>query len=70
MERKKRYLILELNQSMTDQEEKRFKEWIADGLSDMKRASNNAVLTIPKLALRTEFKNDSDIVMIHNKIIS
>ena len=68
-EKKRRFITLELDPNMTDQGEARFKEWIADGINDMRYASDNAVLTIPKLALWIEPRGKSDIQVIKKKLV-
>ena len=54
---------------MNDKEYKRFIEWINDGMNDLRFASNEAVLTVPKLALKLEPVKPSEIVEVKHTII-
>lgn len=65
----RRFITLELNPTMTDKQELEFKEWVARGLKDIRNYGNNAVLRIPKIALRTHFEKESDIVVVNKRII-
>ncbi len=53
---------------MSDQDEKRLKESIAQGLRDLRLRGDDAALFIPKVALRTKFDGDSDIVVVSSKV--
>jgi hypothetical protein len=68
-EKKRRFLTIELNPYMSDKEEARFKEWIADGINDMRYASENAVLAVPKIFLLIAPKSKSDIQVIKKKLV-
>jgi hypothetical protein len=68
-ERKRRFLTIELCPCMTDAQEVKFKESIAQGIKDLRLANDNAALFIPKVVLRTKFENDSEIVVVKNKIV-
>lgn len=63
-----RTLTLELV-PMNDREYKRFMEWIDDGLNDLRFASDQAVLTVPKIALKLEPVEQSEIQVVKHKIV-
>ena len=67
-EKKPRSLTLELV-PMNDREYKRFIEWIDDGLNDLRFASDQAVLTVPKIALKLEPVEQSEIQVVKHTII-
>ena len=63
-----RTLTLELV-PMNDREYRRFIEWINDGLSDLRFASDQAVLTVPRVALKLKPVQESELKLIEHKII-
>ena len=65
---KRRFITIELSQDMTDEQEKRFKESVADRINDLRFKDNRGLLIIPKVALKTKFEGDSDIVVVNSKI--
>jgi hypothetical protein len=66
-EMKRRYLTLELNPRMTDEQEKRFKESIEEVIRGLKHKDSKGLLVIPKVALRID--DDSGIVVVKNQLI-
>lgn len=66
-EKTPRFLTLELV-SMNDREYKRFIEWIHDGMNDLRNASDQAVLTVPKVVLKLD-PPDTVKVVTHKIII-
>ena len=54
---------------MSDAQEAKLKESIAQGIKDLRLANDNAALFIPKVAIRTKFENDSEIVVVNNNIV-
>ena len=54
---------------MNDKDEQIFKEWIANGLRELRFASDTAFLKIPREVLRTKFEKGSDIVVMNSNII-
>ena len=67
-EKTPRTLTLELV-NMNDREYKRFVEWINDGLNDLRFASDQAVLTVPRVALKLKPVQESELELIEHKII-
>lgn len=67
-ERKRRFLTLELCPCMSDQDEKRFKDTVAQAIKSLRFANDKQALFIPKKALRTKFDGDSDIVVVSSKV--
>jgi len=68
-ERKRRFLTIELCPCLSDAQETKLKESIAQGIKDLRLASDDAALFIPKVAIRTKFENDSEIVVVNNNIL-
>ena len=68
-EKKRRFLTIELCPCMSDAQEAKLKESIAQGIKDLRLANDNAALFIPKVAIRTKFENDSEIVVVNNNIV-
>ena len=54
---------------MSDAQEAKLKESIAQGIKDLRLAGDDAALFIPKVAIRTKFENDSEIVVVNNNIV-
>jgi hypothetical protein len=67
--RKRRFVTIELCPCLTDEQEKKVKESIAQGIKDLKFAKEDAALFIPKVVLRTKFEGDSDIQLVKHQII-
>ena len=63
-----RTLTLELI-PMNDREYKRFVEWINDGLNDLRFASDQAVLTVPKIALKLDPVKKSEIQVVKHTVL-
>lgn len=63
-----RTLTLELI-PMNDREYKRFIEWINDGLNDLRFASDQAVLTVPRVALKLKSVQPSEIQLVKHTVI-
>ena len=66
---KRRFITIELSPDMSDFQEEKLKESIAQGIKDLRLRDNDAALFIPKVAIRTKFEDDSEIVVVNNKII-
>lgn len=67
--RKRRFITIELCPCLSDEQEAKLKESIAQGIKDLRLAGDDAALFIPKVAIRTKFENDSDIVVVNNRIL-
>ena len=65
--KKRRFLTIELNPEMTDEQERKFKKSIEEAIENLKyKPKDKGLLIIPKIALKI---GASDIVMIKKQII-
>ena len=67
---KRRFITLELNPTMSDKDEEEFKKWVLNGIKDLALQGNNAALILPKIALRTLFEDESNIIIVNKNNLS
>lgn len=66
---KRRFLTVELNPHMSDAEEAKFKQWIADGIRDLQFTDENTALCVPRKFLKFNNAATSKKIVVANQIL-